>query len=131
MILRAEQIFDKVYLDREHPSDFIDYISYAMERELFNKFIDQLKDHKLRVVELKEPEFIGDLPGSWSTQGAYRQDLVCLTLVQCENCKYNPDKPHKYYDDDLTYSYAWCWAFIQDLNGEGYCPYGKEIEDEQ
>lgn len=57
-----------------------------------------------------------------------KQDLVCINLVQCKNCKYNPDKPHKYYDDDLTYSYAWCWAFIQDLNGEGYCPYGKEIE---
>ena len=114
MILRAEQIFDKVYLDREHPSDFIDFISHAVERELVNKLIDQLEDHKLRVVVLKEPEFIEDMPGSWWNQSAYKQDLVCLTLVQCKNCRM---------------AYPWCQRFRDELGGEGYCPYGREIEN--
>lgn len=112
MILRSEQTFDKVYLDREHPSDFIDYVSHAVERELVNKFIDQLQDHKPRVVVLKEPEFIEDLPGSSSwQQSAYRQNLVCLQFVQCKNCRM---------------SYPWCWRFRDELGGEGFCPYGRE-----
>lgn len=28
MVLRAKQIFDKAYLDREHPSDFIEFILF-------------------------------------------------------------------------------------------------------
>ena len=115
MILCAEQIFDKVCLDREHPSDFIDYIAHSIKRELVNKLIDQLDDHKLRAVVLKEPAFIEDLPGSWWDQIAYKQELVCLTLVQCENCRM---------------SYPWCQRFRDELGGKGYCPYGREIEDE-
>lgn len=115
MVLHAEQIFDKVYLDRERPSDFIDYVSHTVERELVNKFIEQLEDHKLRVVELKEPEFIEDLPGSmWAPQSAYKQDLVCLPFVQCKNCRM---------------AYPWCQRFRDELGGEGFCPYGKEIEN--
>lgn len=121
-ILRAEQIFDKMYLDREHPSDFIDYISHAVERELVSKFIDQLEDHKPRVVVLKEPEFIEDLPGSWWHQSAYRQSLECMEVVQCKNCRMN---------------FPWCRRFRAELGGNGFCPYGakivndvKEIEDE-
>lgn len=67
MVLHAKRTFD-----REHPSDFIDFISHDVERELVSKFIDQLEDHKLRVVVLKEPEFIEDLPGSWWNQSAYK-----------------------------------------------------------
>ena len=114
MILSAERIFDKVYLNREHPSDFIDFIADSIKRELVNKFIDELKDHKLRVVVLKEPEFIEDLPGSWWDQSAYKQNLVCLTFVQCENC---------------CMAYPWCQRFRDELGGEGYCPYGREIEN--
>ena len=117
MVLRAEQIFDKVYLDRKHPSDFIDYISYAIGRELVTKVIDKLKDHKLFIVQLHEPEFIEDLPGSWSTQCAYRQDLECLEIVQCKNCRM---------------AFSWCQKFRDELGGNGFCPYGAEIivEDE-
>ena len=86
MVIKSQQIFDKVYLDRDRPSDFIEFIAHSMKRELINKFMDELEDHKLRVVVLKEPEFIEDLPGSWWNQSAYKQELVCLTLVQCENC---------------------------------------------
>lgn len=64
MVLRAEQIFDKVYLDRGHPSEFIDYVSYGVERELTTKVMDKLKNHKLFIVQLREPGFIEDLPGS-------------------------------------------------------------------
>lgn len=46
MILRAEQIFDKVYLDRERPSDFIEFVAddqAEMMREAY-----ELKDLKTR-----------------------------------------------------------------------------------
>ena len=111
MILHAEQIFDKVYLDREHPEDFITYISKAMERELVSKFIDQLNNHKPRIVVLKEPEFIEDLPGSWWKQSAYRQSLECMEVVQCKNCRMH---------------FPWCHKFRDELGGNGFCPYGKE-----
>ncbi len=115
MILRAEQMFDKVYLDREHPSEFIDYVAKSVERELANKFVDKLGDHKLYIVKLKEPAFIEDLPGSWTQQCAYRQNLVCLEVVQCENCRM---------------VYPWCQKFRDELDGNGFCPYGREFEDE-
>lgn len=116
MILRAEQMFNKVYLDREHPSDFIKFVMDSIERELVNKLMDKLKDHKIHIVELKEPEFIEDIPGSWWDQSAIKQDLVCFELVQCKNCKMN---------------FPWCQKFRDELGGNGFCPYGKEIEDEQ
>lgn len=115
MILRAEQMFNKVYLDREHPSDFIDCISYVVERDLAIKVMDKLKYNKLFTVKLHEPEFIEDLPGSWyDQQCAYRQDLECMKVVQCENCRM---------------AYPWCQRFRDELGGKGYCPYGKEIEN--
>lgn len=114
MVLRAEQIFDKVYLDREHPSEFINFIAESVKRELVNKFIDELEDHKPRIVVLKEPEFIEDLPGSsWGPQSAYKQDLVCEKLVQCKHC---------------MMVYPWCQRFRDELGGNGFCPYGKEIK---
>lgn len=114
MILRAEQIFDKVYLDREHPSDFIDYVSYGVEKELTTKVMDKLKDHNLFIVQLHAPGFVEDLPGSWHDQCAYRQDLECMKVVQCKNCRMH---------------FPWCHKFKTELGGEGYCPYGKEIEN--
>lgn len=119
MILRAEQSFDKVYLDREHPSDFIDYISYCVERELVDKVMDKLKDHKLFVVMLHEPRFMEDLPDSWyDRQCAYTQDLECIEVVQCKNCRMN---------------FPWCQKFRDELGGNGFCPYGAKIivEDDE
>ena len=120
MILRAEQMFDKVYLDREHPSDFIKFVAESTERELVNKFVDKLGDHKLYIVMLHEPGFIEDLPGSWHHQAAYRQNLECLEIVQCKNCRMN---------------FPWCQKFRDELGGNGFCPYGAKIivedEDEQ
>lgn len=112
MILRAEQVFDKVYLDREHPSDFIKFIMESIKRELVNKLMDQLEDHKPRVVILKEPEFIEDLPESWWPQNAYKQDLKCIEIVQCKNCRM---------------AFSWCHKFRDELGGNGFCPYGAEI----
>lgn len=115
MVLRAEQVFNKVYLDREHPSDFIKFVAEGIKRELVNKLMDELDDHKIHVVELKEPE-LEDLPGSrWDQESAYKQDLVCLTFVQCKNCRM---------------AYPWCQRFRDELGGEGYCPYGREFKDE-
>lgn len=113
MILHAEKIFDKMYLDRERPSDFIDDISHAVERELVSKFINQLEDHKPYIVVLKEPEFIEDLPESWWNQSAYRQALKCTEVVQCKNCRMH---------------FPWCQKFKSELGGNGFCPYGKEID---
>ena len=53
MVLHAKQIFDKVFLDREHPSDFIEFVADSIERELVNKFMGELEDHKPHVVVLK------------------------------------------------------------------------------
>ena len=113
MILRAEKMFDKEYLDREHPSEFIDYVAKSTERELVNKFVDKLGDHKLYIVKLHEPKFIEDLPGSsWRPTCAYRQNLECLEVIQCENCMMN---------------FPWCQKFRDELGGRGFCPYGAKI----
>ena len=109
MKLRAEQIFDKVYLDKEHPSDFIDYISHAMERELVTKVIDKLKDHKLFMVKLHEPRLKGLHAGPWYHECVYRQDLDCMEVVQCKNCRMR---------------FPWCQKFRDELGGDGFCPYG-------
>jgi hypothetical protein len=115
MVLRAEQIFDKVYLDREHPSDFMDFLYYGIEKELVTKMMDKLKDHELFIVQLYEPKFMKDLPGSWRDQCAYRQDLECVKIVRCKNCRMN---------------FPWCHKFRDELGGNGFCPYGKEILNE-
>ena len=114
MVLRSQQTFDKVYLDREHPSDFIEFIMHSIERELVNKLMDELKNHEIRIIELKEPDLWEDFP--MTGEAAVEQDLVCEKLVQCKNCRMN---------------FPWCQRFRDELGGNGFCPYGKEIEDEQ
>lgn len=129
MIICGKQIFDPLMLDRADFSEFMKYLSYAVERELTNKLIESLQDHNLHIVKLGESRTEDDVA---SMMVAYRQEISDDILVQCENCKYNPDKPHKYYDDDLIYSYIWCPKFIEELNGKGFCPFGKDnrVDDE-
>lgn len=107
-----------MYLDREHPSDFIEFIMRSIERELVNKLMDELKDHEIRIIKLKEPEFMEDFP--MTGEATIEQDLVCEKLVQCKNCRM---------------VYPWCQKFRDELGGNGFCPYGAEIvmeiEDEQ
>ena len=129
MKLNVARKFDKVMLNRENPSGFIKFIYEDLERQLCKGLMDKLRDHKPHAVRLSEPKIIEDTHETYWPESEAKQDLVCMNLVQCENCKYNPDKPHKYYDDDLIYRYFWCPKFIEDLNGKGYCPYGKEYED--
>lgn len=112
MILCAQQIFNKVYLDREHPSEFIEFVMYGIERELVNKLMDELKDHKIHVVELKEPEST-NFP--MAKECSIKQHLVCEKFVQCRHCRM---------------VYPWCQRFRDELGGYGFCPYGKEIEKE-
>ncbi len=112
MVLHAKQIFDKALLDREHPEDFIDYVTKSIERELVNKFMDTLGDHKLYIVKLNEPVFIEDLS---RLECAYRQNLECMEVVQCKNCRMH---------------FPWCHKFRDELGGNGFCPYGKEILNE-
>lgn len=114
MILRAQQTFDKIYLDREYPFKFMEFIMHGIERELVNKLMDELKDHKIHAIELKEPEFIEDFPTTM--ESAIKLDLVCEKLVQCRNCRM---------------VYPWCQRFRDEFNGYGFCPYGKEIEDNE
>lgn len=109
MVLRSQQTFDKVYLDREHPSDFIEFIMHSIERELVNKLMDELKDHEIRIIELKEPDLWEDFP--MTGEAAVEQDLVCEKLVQCKNCRMN---------------FPWCQRFRDELGGNGFCPYGAE-----
>ena len=113
MILRSQQTFNKIYLDREHSSEFIEFIKDNIKRELVTKLIGELKDHKIHIVELKEPEFIENIPTT--CESAIKQDLVCVKFVQCRNCRM---------------VYPWCQRFRDELDGYGFCPYGKEIEDE-
>lgn len=109
MILRAQQTFDKVYLDREHPSEFIEFVMDGIERELVTKLVDELKDHKIHIIELKEPESIENFP--MTGKCAIKQDLVCEKFVQCKNCRM---------------AYPWCQRFRDELDGHGFCPYGRE-----
>lgn len=117
MILKAKQTFDKVMLDRLDSDNFLDYISRATKRELVYKLLDNLQDHKMHFVKLREPWTENE-----DTYGtlAYRQDLICETLVQCQNCRM---------------AFPWCQRFRDELGGNGFCPYGAEIivedEDEQ
>lgn len=113
MILRSQQAFDKVFLDRENPSEFIKFVMYGIKRELINKLMDELKDYKIHVVELRDPEFIENIP--MTCESAIKQDLVCEKFVQCRNCKM---------------AYPWCQRFRDELGGYGFCPYGKEIEED-
>lgn len=113
MIIHARQIFNKFYLDTiDNRSEFMDYVSSAAERELVTKVIDKLNNHKTYVIKLHYPEFIESLPDC-STQCAYRQDLMCLEIVQCKDCRM---------------VYPWCQKFRDGLGGNGFCPYGATLE---
>ena len=112
MIISTQQVFDKFFLDRDDSSEFIEYISSAAERELVNKVVGRLGDHKLYIVKLHEPGLIEDLPGYWTHQCAYRQKLEYREVIQCKDC---------------TRVYPWCQRFRDDFDGNGFCPYGKEI----
>lgn len=114
MILRSQKTFDNVCINQENPPDFIEFISHSVKRELVDKLMDELEDHKIYIIEFKEPEFREDFP--MTGESAIKQDLVYEKLVQCKNCKR---------------VYPWCHRFRNELGGNGFCPYGKEIEDEQ
>jgi hypothetical protein len=114
MKLRVARKFDKVMLDRENPSDFIKFIYEDLERQLYGSLMDKLKDHKPHAVRLSEPKIIEDVHESYWPESEARQDLVCIDLVQCKNCRMN---------------FPWCQRFRDELGGEGFCPYGREIVD--
>lgn len=116
MKLRVARKFDKVLLDRENPSDFIKFIYEDLEKQLYEGLMGELKNYKPHAVRLSEPEFIEDAPGSYWPESEVKQDLVCIDLVQCKNCRMN---------------FPWCQKFRDELGGEGYCPYGRKWEDEQ
>lgn len=113
MILQTKQTFDKYMLDRTDSSEFLKFVTQHAEQELVSKIIDELQDHKLYIVKLREPwteneNIYGTL--------AYRQELIYERIVQCRNCRM---------------AYPWCQRFRDELDGDGFCPYGKEIEDDQ
>ena len=109
MILKTKQTFDKVMLDREDSSEFLKIVIQQAEQELVSKIIDELKDHKLYIVKLREPWTENE-----DTYGtlAYRQELIYDRIVQCRNCRM---------------AYPWCQRFRDELGGNGFCPYGAEI----
>ena len=123
-VLHSKQAIDKLYLDHsKNVDDLMAFVAKNTERELITKLLEKLNDHKTHIVKLGEP---------WTENNdyiqvvEYRQDLPVGLLVQCENCKYNPRKPHKYYDNDPIYTYGWCSHFIDERNGKGFCSFGKE-----
>ena len=109
MMLQTKQTFDKVMLDSEKSSDFLKFVIQHAEQELVSKLIDELQDHKLHIVKLGKP-WTEDDP-QW-LQVSYRQILDNDILVQCKNCRM---------------VYPWCQKFRDELGGNGFCPYGKEI----
>lgn len=117
MIIHARQVFDKLYIDREQPSDFIEFIAHRIKRELVNKLMDALKEDKLYIVQLSKPESHNH-EGMYPNEMEYRQDLLREEIVQCKNCRMN---------------FPWCQKFRDELGGNGFCPYGakivKEIKD--
>ena len=123
MIICSKQEFDQVYLDRENPVDFLNYVAIGVHRELVNKLIDNLHDNKLHVVKLCQPRTENDPP---RRMVVYRQELSDNILVPCERCKYNPGTPRYWYDPDMIETYVWCRYFIDRLGGKGFCPFGKE-----
>lgn len=44
-------------------------------------------------------------------------------IVHCENCRYNPDNPRLFYDDDPVETYAWCKT--EYFGEQGFCSCGK------
>ena len=114
MKLRVARKFDKVMLDRENPSDFIKFIYEDLERRLYEGLMNELKDHKPHAVRLSEPKITEDVPESWWPESEAKQDMVVIDLVQCKNCRMN---------------FPWCQKFRDELDGNGFCPYGKEFED--
>lgn len=114
MIIHSQQVFNKFYLDtRDNPSEFMEYVSSAVERVLGTEVIDKLKNHKTYVVKLHDPEFIEDLSDYGTCKYAYRQDLECKEVIQCKDCRM---------------VYPWCQKFRDELGGNGFCPYGKPAE---
>ena len=118
MVLKTKQTFDKVMLDRyRNPGDFLNYVAMGANRELVDKLVDRLRNHKLYIVRLSEPWTEDE--DTYGTM-AYRQDLLCERIVQCKNCRM---------------AFPWCQKFRAELGGNGFCPYGAEIiaedKDEQ
>jgi Neuraminidase (sialidase) len=97
-----------VYLDKEHPGDFIAYISKAMERELVNRLMDTLEEDRLYIVQLSKSKIH---EGMRTNEMKYRQDLFYVEIIQCKNCRMH---------------FPWCNKFRDELGGNGFCPYGKE-----
>lgn len=111
MILQTKQTFDKIMLDCDNSSEFLKFVTQWTEQELVSRLIDELQDHKLHIVKLGKPWMEDD--SKW-LQVNYRQILDNDILVQCKNCRMN---------------FPWCQKFRDELSGNGFCPYGKEIEN--
>ena len=109
MMLQTKQTFDKVMLDCADSSEFLKFVIQQAEQELVSKLIDELQDHKIHIVKLREP-WTEDDP-QW-LQVSYRQILDNDILVQCKNCRM---------------AFPWCQRFRDELDGNGFCPYGAEI----
>lgn len=111
MILQTKQTFDKMMLDHANSSEFLKFVIQQAEQELVSKLVDELQDHKLHIVKLGKPWTEDDHK---RLQVNYRQILDNDILVQCKNCRM---------------VYPWCQKFRDELDGNGFCPYGKEIEN--
>lgn len=117
MMLQIKQTIDQSILDRADSSEFLKFVAQQAEQELVSELIDKLRDHKLHIVKLGKPWTEDDLK---CRQVDYRQILDNAILVQCKNCRM---------------AFPWCQKFRDELDGNGFCPYGAEIivedEDEQ
>lgn len=54
-----------------------------------------------------------------------------LVVVRCKDCKYNIANLRRFYDNDYVAFYAWCEVFKAEHHGEGYCSFGKKVEESE
>ena len=112
MILRTKQTFNKRYLDLEKHPDFLEFVTNSIKRELVNKLMDALEEDELYIVQLSKPR---SHEGTFPNEIEYRQDLFNEKLIQCKNCRMN---------------FPWCQKFRDELGGNGFCPYGLRLREE-
>ena len=118
MIYYGKQEFDQVMLNRTDASEFMKYVSYGVERELINKLLDSVQDHKFHIIKLDEPKTEND-PKRMMV--SYKQGISDNILVPCEHCKHNPKTSR-------IEIYGWCRYFIDRMGREAFCPFGEEIQ---
>ncbi len=114
MIIRSEQRIDTAMLHNDEISEFMKHVTESTRRQVCDELMNKLHVGKLYTIQALEPRTFDATAESCFPQIVVRQDIMCTEMVQCKNCRMH---------------FPWCCKFKSELNGEGYCPYGQEIEE--